>query len=860
VTPERWQVVKATLHEALARPTGFIREAYLRNLGTQDPALRAELDSLLAAERIGRERFATPAPALLADAVPEPTLDQLPDGASHTGSTAGERVGPYELLRPLGTGGMGEVWVARRADAAFKREVALKLPLQSLRHDFLVRRFERERDILAVLEHPNIARLYDAGVDEKGLPYLAMELVDGVPINRYCELHDLSVEARLRLLIEVCSAVHYAHQRLVIHRDIKPGNILVTAAGTPKLLDFGIAKLLESTAAPSGTVQTAAVVRLFTRVYASPEQVNGGQITTASDVYSLGILLFELLHGHAPSQSASGAVITAAIRRPVGAGAGEARGAGALPSLTRRQRKDLDNIVRMATQPDPARRYLSVEQMAADLQRHMDMLPIVARKDTLAYRVSTFIARHSVAVALTSVAMVAIVLAMASTLYEARIARLERARSERRFNDARQLANALMSEIYGAVRDLPGATPARRLLVTDALQYLDGLSRDASGDAALERELARAYSMVGDVQGNPYYANLGDPRSALQSYRKALLIRSRLSAAAPQDRELIRQLSGSYNGIGAALGALGDFTGSLQSFQKSLQLLAPAAAHSSDPATLDQFAGAYFYVAGAAQRAGDLKLSADSIRQAARIRDSIVVADPRLARDIDTHRAGDHERAAVILEEEQLFPEALQESERAVAILLTLADREPNNATIRSFLAESYFESGSLQQQMGNLADAEQAFLRAEQVNEAILGADPKDALARLNLASDYRYVGTLQVRRGRLAAGLKSLKLALAVTEPLASVDRSNASARTSLAATYFGLGSALEAQATLEHAQQRQRGELRSACQWLRRSAELWSSVGNEHLLDASEREEPEKANRALSACETQLAREGG
>jgi len=844
VTPERWQVVKAALHEALARPTGFVREDYLRGLGTQDPALRAELDSLLAAERIGRERFATPAPALLAGSLPESTLDQLPDGASPT-STAGARVGPYELLRPLGTGGMGEVWVARRADAAFKREVALKLPLQSFRHDFLVRRFERERDILAVLEHPNIARLYDAGVDEKGLPYLAMELVDGVPINRYCELHKLSVEARLRLLIEVCSAVHYAHQRLVIHRDIKPGNILVTATGATKLLDFGIAKLLESTAAPSGAVETAAVVRLFTRAYASPEQVDGGQITTASDVYSLGILLFELLHGHAPSQCA---------------GAGEGSGDGALPSLTRRQRKDLDNIVRMATQPDPARRYLSVEQMAADVQRHVDMLPIVARKDTLAYRASTFIARHSVAVALTSVAMVAIVLAMASTLYEARIARLERARSERRFNDARQLANALMSEIYGAVRDLPGATPARRLLVTDALQYLDGLSRDADGDPTLERELAQAYSMVGDVQGNPYYANLGDPRSALQSYRKALLIRSRLAAAAPQDRELIRQLSGSYNGIGAALGALGDFTGSLQSFQKSLQLLAPAAAHSSDPATLDQFAGAYFYVAGAAQRAGDLELSADSIRRAAGIRDRIVGADPRLARDIDTHRAGDHARAAAILEEEQLFPEALEESQRATTILVALADREPNNVTIRSFLAESYEESGRLLQKIGHLGEAEQAFLYAKQVNEAVLDADPRNAFARLNLASDYRYVGTLQVRRGRLTAGLQSLKLALAVTAPLASVERSNTRIRTSLAATYFGLGSALEAQATLEHAQQRQRGELRSACQWLGRSAELWGSVGSEHLLDASQRDEPEKANRALSGCETQLAREGG
>jgi eukaryotic-like serine/threonine-protein kinase len=839
LTPERMASLSRLLDEALPLDERG-RRRWLQRLPLEHQDLADALRTALLSDADAIETLST-LPKIL------PACEARESAAS--GLTPGFRVGPYELLRLLGAGGMAEVWLARRADGAFKRDVALKLPLQSFRRELLAQRFDRERDILAVLEHPNIARLYDAGVDQQGLPYLAMELVDGLPINQYCEQHGTSVETRLRLLVEVCSAVQYAHQRLVIHRDIKPSNILVTPDGVPKLLDFGIAKLLESTAGPGNPQETAAVVRLFTRTYASPEQINGAQITTASDVYSLGVVLFELLSGGVPQQSHPMGTPTFTLKAP----------ARTVAPLTRRQAIDLDNIVRMATHADPSRRYASVEQFAADLQRHLDVQPIMARRDSLRYRASMFVARHTPAVALASAAVLALTLTMAAALHEARVARAERARSERRFNDARQLANSLMTEIYGAVKDLPGATPARRLLVDKALQYLDGLSRDAVGDAALEGELATAYALVGDVQGNPYYPNLGDPRGALESYRKSLAIRARLAAASPGDPQLIRRLSGSYNQLGAALTGLGDFKGALESFQSALRMLLPVAEYSRDAATLDQLAGAWFYVAGAAERTGDLDLAVDSIRHATAVRDTITASDPKQARDIETHRAGDHARAAAILEEKLLLPDAVAEQARAASILAALAGQQPENATIRSFLGKAYDGLGRMQEKTGHVAEAEQSFRSATQVHENQLSTDPKNAFTRQNLSDEYRHLGKLQLAQGALTPGMDSLKKALTVLEPLASADPNNTDLRASFADIYFGLGSGTESQARLESALSQRRGELRRACDWYRRSAEVWVDLGNRHLLDASRLDQPEEAARARAACEAELAHQG-
>src|SRR5580658_2038171 len=291
MTSERWEQIKSALFAALETDPVQMSSC-LDSVCGDDPILRLEVESLLALKD-------DPELALLESAAVSLGTDEA--GASKS-LWIGRRVGPYEIVEQIGSGGMGEVYRAIRADE-FRKEVAIKLVRFDSNSSFVVARFKSERQMLATLEHPNIARLLDGGSTEEGTPYFAMELVEGQPLYEYCDSHKLDTSDRLRLFLEICSAVQYAHQRLIVHRDLKPGNILVTAEGKPKLLDFGIAKILD--AAPESNESTATIFRFLTPEYASPEQVRGQPVTTASDVYSLGLLLYEMLTGHRPYGAAA---------------------------------------------------------------------------------------------------------------------------------------------------------------------------------------------------------------------------------------------------------------------------------------------------------------------------------------------------------------------------------------------------------------------------------------------------------------------------------------------------------------------------------------------------------------------------
>jgi serine/threonine-protein kinase len=416
-TAQELLVLSRLLDEALELPAAQ-QECWIASLAEEFAPLRDTLRGLLA-QSGGPE---TGELAVLQQGIAGIVEDSL--RAGETGVQAGLRVGPYQLERELGKGGMGSVWLAQRADGAFSRTVALKLPYRVWLDD-LAARMARERDILASLQHEHIARFYDAGVDQAGRPYIAMEYVQGVAIDVYCRTRSLGVEQILRLILQVCQALAHAHSRLIVHRDLKPGNVLVSDEAGVRLLDFGIAALISEEAGPQVT-QFAG--RMLTLDYASPEQIRGEAVGTPSDVYSLGVLSYELLTGKRPYELGRGSIAQAAnaiveiVPRP----------ASEVAEATRRNRLrgDLDAILNKALKKEPAERYASMAELADDLDRHLRQLPVRARPDRLAYRARKFIARYRWQLGAAVLVFAAVLAGGGAALWKAHTARLEAHRAD----------------------------------------------------------------------------------------------------------------------------------------------------------------------------------------------------------------------------------------------------------------------------------------------------------------------------------------------------------------------------------------------------------------------------------------------
>ena len=528
----------AELVEQAFELKGAERAGFLARACGQDAELRGEVEALLREEE--------PAERLMSKSAVEFGAELLGEDATSGELTAGEMLGEYRIISLLGEGGMGEVYLAD--DTHFGRQVAIKLIKQGFGTKEFVRHFRQEERILAALNHPNIARLYGGAVTPGGLPYFVMEYVEGIPLETYAAAHSPGMRERLALFRKVCAAVSYAHQNLVVHRDLKPANIRVTAEGEPKLLDFGIARLLDPETAETND-QTVTTTRAMTPHYASPEQQRGERLTTTSDVYSLGVVLYEFLAGQKPG-----------FRKD-----GEAN----LEKLD----PDLDNILAKALRPEPERRYSSVGQFSEDIRRYLEGLPVIARKDTFAYRTSKFVGRHKIGLAATASIALLLLGATVIAIWEAHLANAQRILAERRFEQVRRLADSLMFEIHDSVKDLAGSTPTRRLIVSRALEYLDSLAHDAGGNVALQRELATAYEKIGDIQGNPYSANIGDTDGALTSYGKAVQIRERINPSS-LTTDLQMELGRSYRALGDIKEQKGEIEQMLHEYRRSLQIFA----------------------------------------------------------------------------------------------------------------------------------------------------------------------------------------------------------------------------------------------------------------------------------------------
>jgi tetratricopeptide (TPR) repeat protein len=455
----RWQRINTLLQEALALPHDQ-HEQWLECVACEQADVVPVLRALLARQAMKTDAFmGRPVAPVWAQAVGTRAASEAP----------GQSIGPYQLLRELGKGGMGTVWLAQRADGAPQRQVAVKLPLYGWARG-VAERLEQERDTLAALEHPNIARLYDAGVTAAGRPYLAMEFVDGLPIDIFAAEHGLSVRARLALFLQVAGAVAYAHGRLIVHRDLKPTNILVTRHGDVRLLDFGAAKLLRD-GAPLDSELTRETGRALSPDYASPEQIHGQSITVASDVYSLGVVLFELLTGGRPyslrghsTEALQAAIIDAEASFPSSQVAHDRK-------LSRELRGDLDNIVAKALKKSPQERYATVSGFADDVQRWLDHEPVSAQRDSVTYRLGKFLRRNHVTVAAGTLVFTALTVAATVTtaeMFEARKQRDE-ARVQAKHAQAEERFADMMMEQFG-----PGGRPlTREEMIDRSVEILD---------------------------------------------------------------------------------------------------------------------------------------------------------------------------------------------------------------------------------------------------------------------------------------------------------------------------------------------------------------------------------------------------
>jgi tetratricopeptide (TPR) repeat protein len=797
---ERWAQIKEIFQAAIDLPQSE-RLEYVRAACAGDDELRREVESLLKSEATTDAFLGVAAeyvPGALSD-------DERPD------ANIGRRIGPYQIVREIGAGGMGAVYLAERVDE-FRRKAALKLLGPAMDSRMVVARFRHERQILAGLEHPNIARLLDGGATDDGRPYFVMEYVEGVPVDIYCNRHELSVTERLRLFRQVCAAVQYAHQNLVVHRDIKPGNILVDNDGIPKLLDFGIAKLIGPQEVPLETAaRTQAGMRLMTPEYASPEQVRGLPITTATDVYSLGVVLYQMLAGRLPYEFPTHSlfdverVVCESEPPPPSSVEGGARS----KNQSKRLSGDVDIIVLKALEKDPKRRYGSVEQFSDDIRRHLESQPIAARRPTLMYRTGKFVRRNRTAVIAAALVLVMLTGGLIATGWEAHVARQERARAERRFNDVRHLAESFLFEFDAKIENLPGSTPARNLLVKQALTLLGSLTQEARGDVSLERELAEAYERVGQVQGNPFSKNLGDTAGAISSYQQSLRLAQDMVQRDPKDVEARSLLARAHRALGDLLPLRSDMAGAVSHYREGVsQLEAVGAATSPDLKLRAALSSCYEGLGdilghSGVPNFGDLKAARQAYEKGLEIDEGVVREHPQDVRA----RAGVADLQAKIGDVQMDQGDAagaLRTYQSAAPVFDNLSAADPVNTDLRRKVGWIHRKLGQAYEATGQTEAARAEFglggdrgrspntSNIETARQAML-ADPTNIQARMDYAVAVRNQGGREENAGHQQAALADYRQVLDLLRPMYAADPDNSLVRDRYADTLMMVGGAL-------------------------------------------------------------------
>ena len=757
MTPERWQQIRDVLEKALEMAPSE-RSAFLNQACSSDSSLRQEVGTLLASSDGVRSSF-----------LQSPPLTDLLDAASNgPGSAGGLEPGQvfaqhFRLECKLGEGGMGQVWLADQISPV-RRQVALKLIKAGMYDESVVRRFQSERQSLAMMDHPAIAKVFDAGATPQGQPYFVMEYVPGLAITEYCDQKKLKIRDRLELFIQACGGVQHAHQKAIIHRDLKPANILVMEVDgkpVPRIIDFGLAKGAKSQI-EGETLFTQVGHFVGTPGYMSPEQADPGfrndvqDIDTRTDVYSLGVILYVLLAGLLPfgtgqkqkppleewlrklrEEEPPRPSTKVSNDRETSTSTAEARGTER-KQLVSMLRGDLDCITMKAMEKDRSRRYGAPSELATDIRRYLNHEPVVARPARATYRSGKFIKRHKLALAVAAVFLVVLLAGAVAIVREARIARIQEARAEKRFETLRKLTNSLLFEFHDSIEKLPGSTEARELVVRRALKYLDQIAAEANSDPATLRDLAAAYERIGSIQAEQQHPHLGGKESIEQAkrlYDKALAIRQGLAAAKPDDRTLQIELTNTMFADAGMHSNSGDLDRGLELHLQIMEILKRLQAHQDSPDIQQRIAGALVGVAVTKDWLGDYDSAFADLRQAATVNQALLDANPT-RRGVQRNLGVDHAWLAATLLHERRYTEAAGEEKKALAIWEQLGAADPNNTEMQRAIAETNEELCRCLAYAGNVSEVRAPCRKSLAILENMVKSDKNDVQALADLAS----------------------------------------------------------------------------------------------------------------------------
>ena len=759
MTPERWEQIRDLLEKALELAPEQ-RSAYLDGACSSDPALRKEVEDLLA------DSADVPSSFLQSSAMAEMIGAEIEGIASVAALEPGQEFAQrFRLIRKLGEGGMGQVWLAEQT-LPMRRQVALKMIKAGMYDEAVVQRFQSERQSLAIMEHPAIAKVFDAGTTPQGQPYFVMEYVPGLPITEYCDQNKLTIRDRLELFIETCEAVQHAHQKAIIHRDLKPANILVVEVDgkpMPRIIDFGLAKAVTHPIAAEA-LKTQFGNLVGTPGYMSPEQADANvqDIDTRTDVYSLGVVLYVLLAGREPFESKQGQKqqfdeFLRKLRedealKPSTRVSGDRLSSSAIAEarstesrqLIRILRGDLDWITMKALEKDRARRYGAPSDLAADIRRYLNHQPVLARPASAAYRSGKFVKRHKFALAVASVfALLALVGAVA-IVREARIARMQEVRAERRFASLRKLTDSMLFEFHDSIETLPGSTAARELVVSRALEYLQQIEAEANGDPATLRDLAAAYERIGRIradEGNPHLGGVGSFEQAKELYGKALEIRQKLASLDPSNATLQLELTDTLLNVARIHEQLGDMSGALQFLQQRLAIQEELQrTHGSDTLafesarTLANMGALHVWL-------GDRDSTLAYESRALDIGKELLKANPNSVQArITVWRSLTWSGWALKLQ--RRFRDAAASWRGALAISEKLASEDPNNTTYQRYLISDHGNLCESLAYAGEFSEVRSHCETAIAINRIMVNSDRKNAQALADLGNSNMTMG----------------------------------------------------------------------------------------------------------------------